>query len=87
MNKEQLLIELMIVIAAMQNTAVDLVEQKSYNTFDAFMDDILEVMSGEEIEIKVQNNVRVFGIVDRERTMQEIGENQALMIFGEENEE
>ena len=93
MNKQELLIELMIVIANMQSAAIDLIDEKDYTNFNEFLEDIfVAIQNTEEVEeiIQVRPKFALYGIVDRERTMQQIGENQALMIFqneGEENEE
>lgn len=86
MNKQQLLEEFMVLIAAMQNIAVDIVDNKSYNDVGEFLDAVFENLQSEEIdetvgEIKREN--RTFGYVDRERVMQGIGDDQALLIFGE----
>jgi len=89
MTKEALLIEFMMVIAAMQNVAVDLVEDYEYSNFDDFMEDIFANLGNEEKSI--QSTTSNLGYVQRESVMQGIGDGQALSIFPEpvkfENEE
>lgn len=85
MNKQQLLEQFMILIATMQNIAVDIIDESEYNDLGEFMDEIFSKLGDEEIDEslgEIKQN-RIFGTVDKERTMQEIGDNQALMIFGE----
>ena len=87
MNKQQLLEEFMLLIAVMQNIAVDIIDRKEYNDVGEFLDVIFENLGNEELDSSIGEinriNSGVYGTVDRDRTMQEIGENQALMIFGE----
>lgn len=86
MTKEELLIEFMVLISAMQNIAVDLVDTKEYTDIGEFLDDIFINLDTEEIAAPVSKNSGVFGKIDKQKTMIDIGDNQGLMIFGEEND-
>lgn len=89
MTKQQLLEQFMVLIAEMQNIAVDIIDEKSYDDFGDFMDDIfskLEHNTEDQPEVISSQSNRVFGNVDRQRVMQGIGDDQALMIFAQETE-
>lgn len=94
MTKQQLLEQFMVLIAEMQNIAVDIIDEKSYDDFGDFMDDIFSNLehSTEDEPLEVRSVIsssqsnRVFGNVDRQRVMQGIGDDQALMIFAQEPE-
>lgn len=86
MTKEELLIEFMVLISAMQNIAVDLVDTKEYTEIGEFLDDIFINLDTEEIVAPAMKNSGVFGTIDKQKAMIDIGDNQGLMIFGEEND-
>lgn len=89
MNKQQLLEQFMILIATMQNIAVDIIDETEYNDLGEFMDDIFSKLDSEEIDEslgEIKQN-RIVGNVDRNRVMQGIGDNQALMIFAQDEKD
>jgi len=94
MTKQQILENFMILIAQMQNIAVDIIDEKHYDDFSDFMDDVFSNLDHDiedhpdqvELVISTPKSTKVFGNVDRQRVMQEIGDNQALMIFAQESE-
>lgn len=84
MNKSSLLVALLELTSHLQIKGLELIENNSYSEIDDFMEDLF---SDEEIEREQKETARIYGIVDKDKTMQEIGENQALMIFGDSNED
>ena len=81
--------EFMELIAHLQLTALDLLSKNEYNNVIELLNDSLdEIFDEKEVETETRTMVassnRVFATVDRQRVMQEIGDNQALMIFAQE---
>lgn len=79
--------EFMELIAHLQLTALELSSENEYdNAMELLNDSIEELFSEKDEPTPEPRSSRVFGNVDRQRVMQEIGENQALMIFAQEPE-
>ena len=81
--------EFMELIAHLQLTALDLLSKNEYdNVIELLNDSLDEIFEEKEVENETRTMVsssnRVFATVDRQRVMQEIGDNQALMIFAQE---
>lgn len=84
--------EFMELIAHLQLTALDLLSKNEYDNVIELLNDSLDEIFDEKEEVEnetrtmVASSNRVFATVDRQRVMQEIGDNQALMIFAQEVE-
>lgn len=82
MNKKQILLDFIMLTTTIQRIGNELLHTKKYESISDLFNDILTNLSENEIETPSKSIVSS-GIVDKDRTMFEIGEDQALMIFGE----
>jgi hypothetical protein len=91
MTKQELLTEFINLISNMQMIAVDIInDDQEYESLGEFVETVLYIINEMEQEDSTpqqkapstRNGSRA-GFVDRDKAMQEIGEDQALMIFGE----
>lgn len=81
--------EFMELIAHLQLKALELLSKNEYNSVIELLNESLDEIfeendEGNETRTIVASGSGIFATVDRQRVMQEIGDNQALMIFGQE---
>ena len=81
-----LAVEFMELIAHLQLTALDLLSKNEYDSLEELLNASLDEVYGidkEENEQEIQS-ANVFGTIDRQKVMQYIGDNQALMVFAQD---
>jgi len=83
MTKLQILTSFLELTTQMHIIALELIEKKKYASVDLFFNDVMDTLLDDSVMPEAEK-VAIYGNVDVMKTMQEIGENQALMIFGEE---
>ncbi len=86
MNKKQVLLDFINLTTSIQNIGAELLHTRKYDSVSDLFNDILATLSEENVE-STSKSIVTSAIVNKELTMFDIGDNQALMIFGEPKEE